>query len=189
MSIANPKGHTTRWYRQTVGRVSNFLLTVFIFMIATAPTASATVLNSPSQTAINAAIAAPMIRYGRAISGGAYTSGGWDGGASIILAVASYAGNTSADARLLPQIRSILTAENEICANGGSPAQHELHATGMFAIAKQTPRIWNQLTTAEKTRIDLLMKSSIMVTGIGRSRRQTATTLCRFARQQDHVVS
>ena len=32
----------------------------------------------------------------------------------------------------------------------------------MFAIAKQTPRIWDQLTTAEKTKVDLVMKAAFI---------------------------
>ncbi len=119
-------------------------------------------LNSPSQAAVNAAIACPLISYGSWYNGGAYTNGAWFGGASITLAVASHAGNATADARLLAQIRHTLTAGNEPCANGGYPAQHELHVTGMFAIAKNTPRIWNQLTTAEKSKTDLIMKATFV---------------------------
>ena len=122
----------------------------------------AAVVNSPSTTAINAAIAAPMILYKKSFSGGAYTNGAYFGGASVTLAVASFAGTTSSDARLLQQIRTSITGGNEPCANGGYPAQHERHVTGMFAIAKQTPRIWNQLTTAEKAKIDLVMKAAFV---------------------------
>ena len=125
-------------------------------------TASAVLLNSPSQSAISAAIACPLIDYGRDYTNGAYTNGPWFGGASIVLATASFTGNTATDARLLEQIRFSITGGNEICANGGYPAQHELQATGMFAIASQTPRIWNQLTAIEKTRIDLIMKASLV---------------------------
>ena len=133
--------------------------------ICTAVTAQAAgVVHSPSQTAVNAAIAAPLITFRKSFSGGAYTDGAFFGGASIALAVASYAGNTSADTRLLQQVRHTLTAGNEICANGGYPSQHERHVTGMFAIIKKTPRIWNQITTAEKTKIDLIMKASLVAT-------------------------
>ena len=86
------------------------------------------VVNSPSQDAVNAAKSAPLISYNRTYSGGAYTNGAWFGGASVVLAVASHAGNTSADARLLEQIRHLLVGTNAICANGGYPAQHERHA-------------------------------------------------------------
>lgn len=122
----------------------------------------AAVLKSPSQTAVNAAIAAPLISYGRGYAGGAYTNGAWFGGGSITLAAASHAGNTTSDARLLQQIRHTLTGGNEICANGGYPAQHERHVTGMLAIAKFTPRIWGMLNSTEKAKADLVMKAALV---------------------------
>lgn len=124
--------------------------------------AAVPVLQSPPQAAVNAAIAAPLISYGRSYAGGAYTNGSFYGGASIALAVASYAGNYSSDARLLTQIRHSIIGSNAICANGGYPSQHELHATGMFAIARRTPRIWNNLNATERAKIDLLMKASLI---------------------------
>lgn len=123
---------------------------------------SAVDLPGPSQAAVDAAVAAPLISFNRSFSGGAHTNGAFFGGASIALAVAAHAGNTSADARLLEQIRWTLTAGKEPTANGGYPAQHERHATGMFVIVKNTPRIWDQLTTAEKARIDLIMKATLV---------------------------
>ena len=119
-------------------------------------------LASPSQPAVNAAVGTQLITFRRSFSGGAHTNGAWFGGASITLAVASHAGNTTADARLLEQIRHTLTPGNEPTANGGYPAQHERHATGMFVIVKNTPRIWDQLTAAEKARIDLIMKATLV---------------------------
>lgn len=124
--------------------------------------AAAADLPGPSQAAVNAAISAPYIRFSRTYSGGAHTNGAYFGGASITLAVASHAGNTSADSRLLGQIRDTLTAGREPTSNGGYPAQHEKHVTGMFVIAKHTPRIWDQLTAAEKARIDLIMKATFI---------------------------
>ena len=126
------------------------------------PAADAVEFASPSQAAVNAAIAAPYIRYSRTYSGGAYTNGAYFGGASVTLAVASHAGNTSADSRLLGQIRDTLVAGHEPSGNGGYPAQHEKQVTAMFVIAKHTPRIWDQLTSAEKTRIDLIMKATLI---------------------------
>lgn len=123
---------------------------------------AAPTLPGPSQATVDAAIAAPLIRYNRNLPGGAHTDGAWHGGASVTLAVAAFTGNTLADARLLQQIRYTITGGNDISANGGYPAQHERHVTAMFAIAKQTPRIWDQLTAAEKTRIDLLMKAAFV---------------------------
>lgn len=147
-----------RFFIHPANQFRIFLLCLFTPMAASV----AAVVNSPSQAAVNAAISSPLISYGVWYSGGAYTNGAWSGGASITLAVASHAGNTTADARLLQQIRHTLTAGNEPCANGGYPAQHERHVTGMFAIAKQTPRIWNQLTVAEKNKIDLVMKATFV---------------------------
>jgi hypothetical protein len=122
---------------------------------------SAAELPGPSQAAVNAAIAAPFIRYSRTYSGGAHTNGAYFGGASIALAVASYAGNTTADARLLAQIRDTLVAGHEPTCNGGYPTQHEKHVTGMFVIVKHTPRIWDQLSSSEKTKIDRIMKATL----------------------------
>ena len=121
--------------------------------------AAAPSLQSPSQAAVNAAISCQFISFDRDFSGGAHTNGAWFGGASITLAVAAYAGNTAADARLLAQIRHTLTPGNEPTGNGGYPAQHERHVTAMFVIVKNTPRIWDQLTAAEKARIDLIEKA------------------------------
>lgn len=115
-----------------------------------------------SPEAVRAAVNAPLIRFNRNISGGAHTNGAWFGGASVALAVAAYAGDTSADARLLQQMRYNITSGNDISANGGYPAQHERHVTAMYAIAKLTPRIWNSLTSEEKSRIDLLMKAAFV---------------------------
>lgn len=137
-------------------------LLAYPFLCLLPALAAGTPLKSPSQAAVNAAIAAPLIDYGRSFAGGAYTNGAWNGGASVVLAVASHAGNTTADARLLQQLRFSIDGGNAICANGGYPAQHERHVTGMFAIAKHTPRIWNQLSAAEKTKIDLLMKAGLV---------------------------
>jgi hypothetical protein len=133
----------------------------FLGLCASFSTATAE-LASPSQAAVNAAIGTQLIRYDRDFSGGAHTNGAWFGGASITLAVASHAGNTSADARLLQQIRQTLTPGNEPTANGGYPAQHERHVTGMFVIVKHTPRIWNQLSAAEQARIDRIMKATLV---------------------------
>jgi hypothetical protein len=123
---------------------------------------NAAALNSPSQAAVDAAIAASYIRFNRNISGGAHTDRAFSGGASITLAVASHAGNTSADSRLLGQIRHTLTPGNEPTSNGGYPAQHEKHVTGMFVIVKNTPRIWDQLSASEKAKIDLIMKATLI---------------------------
>ncbi len=143
-------------------RVSRRFLLAGLFGWACVPPAPAALVNSPSQTAVDLAKAVALIQYGEQYTNGAYTNGAWFGGASIVLAVASHAGNTSADARLLQQCRHSITGANTIRANSGYPAQHERHVTGMFAIVRHTPRIWSQLTAAEKLKIDLVMKAGLV---------------------------
>jgi hypothetical protein len=119
-------------------------------------------LPAPPAESVDAAIAAPLTRYNRHIKGGAHTNMGGNGGAPVILALAALKGETRADARLLEQMRYTLTGGNDITANGGYPAQHERNVTAMFALAKRTPRIWNQLSESERTRADLLMKAALI---------------------------
>lgn len=111
---------------------------------------------------MDAAIKTPLTRHNRNIKGGAHTNMGHQGEAPVILAAAALAGNTSADSRLLEQMRYTLIGGNDITANGGYPAQHDRHITAMYTLAKRTPRIWNQLTEQERHRIDLLMKAAFV---------------------------
>ena len=119
-------------------------------------------LRAPARAVVDQAIAAPLIRHGRRFSGGADTNEGWGGGSPVILALASYAGDTSADAALLRQIRDAIAGGNEPVADGGYAAQHERWITGMFAIARHTPRIWEALTAAERHKADLLMTGALV---------------------------
>jgi hypothetical protein len=129
-----------------------------------APAAGAGKLKLPAvpQKTVDAAIALPLIKYGRSNKGGAHTNGAWSGGGSIVLGVAAWQGNESADKKLLEHIRYDIKGENSISANGGYPAQHERHFTGACALAKLTPRVWNQLTKEEQGKVDLLMKASLV---------------------------
>ena len=147
---------------QSSHSIPGFLRNFFFCWVFSLAAAFSAVVNSPSQSAVDAAKAVTLIRYSDSYTNGAFTNGAWFGGASIVLAVASHAGNTTADARLLQQIRYSIVGENTIRANSGYPAQHERHVTGMFAIARHTPRIWDQLTAAEKGKIDLIMKAGLV---------------------------
>ena len=102
------------------------------------------------------------MRYHRDLPGGAYTNAGNTGGHPYVLAFAARAGDTSVDARLLEQIRHILTGGNDIAANGGYPSQHELQVTGVLSVAKRIPRIWNRLTGEERARADATMTASLI---------------------------
>ena len=129
------------------------------------------VLVSPPQSAVDFAIAQPLNRYGRSIAGGAYTNLPGSGDAPLVLAAAAFAGNETADQRLLEQMRYSITAGYEIAANGGYPAQHERHVTAMFSVAKLTPRIWNQLTDEERGKVDLVMKAALVASAFTTSDR------------------
>lgn len=131
--------------------------------VAAAPTGQTQkLLAGPPDEAVNEAIKAPLTRHNRSIKGGAHTNMGHHGEAPVILAAAAMAGNTSADARLLEQMRFTLIGGHNITANGGYPAQHDRHVTAMYTVAKLTPRIWNELADAERQRIDLLMKAAFV---------------------------
>jgi hypothetical protein len=119
-------------------------------------------LGAPSPAALAGAKTAPYIRYGRSYPGGAYTSDGWGGGASMVLALASYTGDASADARLLGQIRDLVAGGNEPAANGGYPAQHERWVESMLVLARRTPRVWNQLSEADRRKADLVMTGALV---------------------------
>lgn len=119
-------------------------------------------LGAPAADVVAAARTAPLVRYHRDLPGGAYTNAGNTGGASVVLAFAALAGDHSADARLLEQMRYTLTGGNDIAANGGYPAQHELLMTSVFAVAKRTPRVWGRLTPNERARVDALMQASLI---------------------------
>ena len=132
-------------------------------LLASATLAGAPVkLASPPQQVVDAAIAVQLTRHHRDIPGGAHVNTGHRDEAPVILAAAAFAGNTTADARLLEQIRYSLVGGNDLTANGGYPAQHDRHVTAMYAVAKLTPRIWGQLTGRERNAIDLLMKASFV---------------------------
>jgi hypothetical protein len=89
------------------------------------------------------------------------TNDAWNTGPSVVLAAASYAGNTTADSRLLAQLRDLIAGGNEPVSNGGYPAQHERFGTGTIAVARRIPRLWNQLTAGERHRLDLVMQGML----------------------------
>ncbi|WP_434384703.1 lyase [Melittangium boletus] len=121
---------------------------------------AAPVLASPPQAVVDLALAAPLGRFGTNSSGGRYCTDCQ--GQSFLLAVAAFKGNPSADARLLAQMRHVLGGGRDPFANGGYMAQHERMMTGMFALAKLTPRVWSQLTADEVKKIDLIMKATLV---------------------------
>lgn len=130
---------------------------------AAAPTRRSGTLAAPPAEVVRAAIQfTPLTRFHRDLPGGAYINTGNTGGHIYVLALAARAGDTAAEARLLEQIRLVLTGGNDIAANGGYPAQHELQITGVLAIVRHTPHLWQRLTEAERHRADLSMTAALV---------------------------
>ncbi len=127
-------------------------------LLASAANAELPQLPALSQEVIDEAIATEPFACFRKPTGHHGIRG--NGSANIALALAAWQGNTSADATLLERIRFSLQGDKTIFAIGGYWTQHERHITGMFTLAKLTPRIWNQLSADERGKIDLLMKAA-----------------------------
>ena len=120
-------------------------------------------LLNPPQSVVDVGNHAPLIRYNKNIRGGAYTDGAFSGGWQITQALAVRAGNKSADAKMMEQVKYDLEGDNTICANGGYPAQHERHMTGAYAILRFAPQFWNnRLSPEQRWKITLLMKASLV---------------------------
>ena len=111
-------------------------------------------------SAIDDAIAAPLGWFGQNSAGTRYCADCT--GASIVLALAAHSGEDRADARLLEQIRRVIANGRDPFGTGAYMAQHERLMTAMFAIAKRTPRVWDQLTADEVARIDLAMEGTLV---------------------------
>lgn len=112
------------------------------------------------QAQVKDAIARPLTDFGS--YSGAGTNSAYFGSAMVVLATASFSGNTSADARLLQQLRYNIKSGHDPSGAGGYVAQHELRFAVAAALAKLTPRIWKQFTVAEKTKIELCMKGLVV---------------------------
>jgi hypothetical protein len=115
-----------------------------------------------SDQAVAFAKSAEMIWFDRYLSGGAHT---WIfNGAEVLKALNSYCGDTRLDVELLRQIRYILAPNRGPTATGGFQDQKQLGAAFMFLLARNTPRIWEQLTAAEKTKVRLNMEAHLYST-------------------------
>jgi hypothetical protein len=125
------------------------------------PDASVATIGHPSASVVADAVAAGLSSYHRNTSTGDIWCTPCDG-APVMLAAASYSGDTSADARLLQQMRLLLGGSNDPFGTGGYSANDERNATAMYAIAKRTPRIWSQLTSTEVHEIDLIMEATLV---------------------------
>lgn len=75
-------------------------------------------------------------------------------------AYCSWRGDTSFDAMTLAFIRGGLLKGKEVTAQGGYAAQHDLQWLGAVYFARNTPRVWNELTSTEKTYVLLIVEAS-----------------------------
>jgi hypothetical protein len=94
--------------------------------------------------------------------GSPFSSHAFLGATYSVLAYESFAGNTSTDAKILANMRYTMTGGREPQGAGGYSAQHELHYFVAAVFVKRTPRLWNQLTTAEKAKLDTILKAALV---------------------------
>ena len=125
------------------------------------PDGAAAMLGHLDSSVVADAVKTAMSSYHRNASTGDIWCTPCDG-APVVLAAAAYTGDTSADARLLQQMRLLLGGSNDPFGTGEYSANDERNATAMYAIAKRTPRIWGQLTSAEVHLIDLIMEGTLV---------------------------
>jgi hypothetical protein len=129
--------------------------------VVSSPDGGAAVLGHLGSTVVADAISTALSSYHRNTSTGDIWCTPCDG-APVVLAAAAFTGDTSADARLLQQMRLLLGSSNDPFGTGGYSANDERNATAMYAIAKRTPRIWSQLTSTEVHQIDLIMEATLV---------------------------
>lgn len=128
------------------------------------PTAFAPGAPIPSTPAAQLADARarPLTKYSLTQYGGGGTNSAFFGSAMVVLASAALAGDASADARLLEQLRHNLAGGRDPSGSGGYVAQHELRFAVMVALASKTPRVWSKLSASDKSKIDLLMRGLLV---------------------------
>src|SRR5689334_2004940 len=111
----------------------------------------------PSEVSISFAKSSQLVWFSPALSGGAHT---WVfNGAEVIKALTAYCGDKRLDNELLLQIRTLLDPNKGPTATGGYQDQKQLGAALMFFLVRRTPRIWNALSIAERSLIDLTMEA------------------------------
>lgn len=130
------------------------------------PSSTAAASFCLSEAAVKYALGAKKVWYDPSLSGGAHQH--VFNNAEVMKAINSFCGDTRTDAALLQQIRYVLAPNRGPTATGGYQDQKQMGAATMFLLAKNTPRIWNQLTSAEHDLIGINMEaflySSVLTT-------------------------
>lgn len=77
-----------------------------------------------------------------------------------ILGYEAFRGNTSADTRLNTQLSRWFNANEDLTGQGGLAVQYDIHPVLTILAAKLTPRIWDALSSGNKTKCDLMMQGA-----------------------------
>ncbi len=124
------------------------------------PTPIASEFSCLSDEMLNLALSQGLIWFDQDLSGGAHS---WTFHyAEVALAVHAACGDTRADARLLQHIRNVLKPGNGTTAQGGYADQHQVGILTAFSLISKIPRLWNQLSSAEKNKIDLMFEAALV---------------------------
>ncbi len=119
-------------------------------------------LNSLSQSVVNQALAIGDLKFYAKSNGDRISNAAYSGSSALAIALAAHTGNTSVDSAVMSQINTSLAGGFEPFFAGGYYAQHERNLTAFFTIIKNTPSLWQQLSSSQINKINLLMKASLI---------------------------
>jgi hypothetical protein len=85
-------------------------------------------------------------------------TGGFHGCACVCIAYAAWTGDSSVDTRLKNEMISWLSAKGPTC-QGGVSGKFDQYAMATIAIARNTPRVWNGLTDAQRKGLTALIEA------------------------------
>ncbi|HET8842512.1 MAG TPA: cellulose binding domain-containing protein, partial [Ktedonobacteraceae bacterium] len=140
------------------------------------PTVGTTPIATPtpqptnfSQSQIDAAVAAPLLAFPAPTTGNSGRPGDsptavYNAKAFYFLALVSWynpsataTNGTSVSSRLVASIGQMIAGGNEPDANGGLEGWGHNDAAQGLLLARNEPAVWNQLTSAQHAKVDLLM--------------------------------
>ena len=124
------------------------------------PTEGTMQLRCPNQSIINLAKSQPLIRFDRQLSGGAHSW--WFHAGEMGMTTTAACGDTQADVRLVELIRKILIPGQGLTSPGGYADQHQVGMLATFAIVSRIPRLWDQFTSSEKLKIELMLEAALL---------------------------
>lgn len=87
----------------------------------------------------------------------------------VAMAMSAYAGHTGVDDRLIAQINTSVAGNTCPAMHGGFEQQYDSYWCAMAVIAKSTSRIWSDLSSTTKTKMDLLMHAGLIAAAFGSS--------------------